>query len=446
MGNTNELEVLRKLMHCIFTVLCLGLAASALAADGINREDLYEEAKTLLRQGQADQAYQVLSAKEGDLSGEDGFDYLLGVAALDRQRPGEAIFSLQRLVSSNADFSGARLELARAYFDIGDIELARIEFDRIMAENPPPNVMAAVVDYQDAIKALASAYTASSQFYFDVGGGYDSNAPAATDEQLFLGFLLSENNLEQASSFQDLAAGGYWNLPVTATSQFMFTARVDHRSNNATHFVDASNFDLGAIWNWKKDENSFSLAANHLLAAVDRNYARRDDGLTLTYTRQAGPSVKLAAFARAASSRFQDAALSVRDVNKAMYGLSATKSFAASQISLSLTGNADTTVDSAAPFSSDGYGLSVSNVWFGAAGAVYTLAANLSKTNFDDAFFGLARQETTYGLSASGMWMQFPAKDWVTTLQLNYSTKDSTVSLFEFNRADAGVKFSKMFN
>jgi hypothetical protein len=444
MGNTNKVKVLRKLVHCIFTVLCLGLAASALAADGINREDLYEQVKNLLRQDQAEQAYQILSAKEGDLSGDDSFDYLLGGAALDSQRPGEAIFSLQRLVSSNSKFSGARLELARAYFDIGDIELARIEFDRIMTENPPPNVMSAVVNYQDAIKALASAYTPSSQFYFDVGGGYDSNAAAATDEQLFMGFLLSESNLAQASSFTDLAAGGYWNLPVTPTSQVMFTARLDHRSNPSTHFVDASNFDLGLIWNWKKDENSFSVAGNSLLAAGDRKYNRRDHGVTMTYTRQAGTSVQLAAFARAGISRFHDAALSVRDVDKAMYGLSATKSFAASQISLSVTGNSDTTVDSAAPFSTDGYGMSLSNVWFGAAGALYTFAANLSKTNFDDAFFGLARQETAYGLSASGMWMQFPAKDWVTTIQLNYNTKDSTVSLFEFNRVDAGVKFSKI--
>jgi tetratricopeptide (TPR) repeat protein len=450
MGNANKVVALRRLVHCALMVFCmvlgLGLAASTLAADGINREALYEQAKELLRQGQAEQAYQLLAAKEGDLSGDDAYDYLLGVAALDSQNPGEAIFSLQRLVSSNPDFSGARLELARAYFDIGDNELARIEFDRIMTENPPPNVLAAVINYQDAIKARASAYSSSSQFYFETGGGYDSNAPAATDEQLFLGFLLSDNNLAQDSSYADLAAGGYWNRPLSKTSQIMLTARLDHRSNASTHFVDASNLDVGAIWNWKKDDNGFSLAVNNLLSAVDRKYSRRDNGLTMTYTRQAGASVQLAAFARAGISRFNDAALSVRDVNQAMVGLSLNKSFAASQVSLSLTGNSDTTVDSAAPFSTDGYGVSLSNIWFGAAGAQYTLSANLSKTKYDDAYFGLARQDDVYGLSATGVWLNFPGKDWMTTARLGYSMKDSTVSLFEFNRIDAGVTFRKMFD
>lgn len=446
MGNRNKEVSLQRLLHCALLVLGLGLVTSVPAADGPVREALYDQAKELLRQGQADQAYQLLAAREGDFSGDDTFDYLLGVSALDSQRPGEAIFSLQRLVSGYPDFSGARLELARAYFDIGDNELARIEFDRIMTEDPPPNVLAAVIEYQEAIKARASAYSASSQFYLETGGGYDSNPPAATDEQLFLGFLLSENNLAQESSFADLAAGGYWNKPLSKTSQLMFTTRLDHRVNAATHFVDASNLDVGVIWNWKKADNGFSLAANNLLSAVERKYSRRDNGITATYTRQAGAGVQMAAFARAGTSRFHDAALSVRDVNQAMAGLSLTKTFAASQLSLSLTGNSDTTVDSTAPFSTDGYGASLSNIWFGAGGAQYTLSANLSKTTHDDAYFGLARQDDVYGLSATGMWVDFPGKNWMTTARLGYSMKDSTVSLFEFSRIDAGVTFRKMFD
>ena len=44
------------------------------------------------------------------------------------------------------------------------------------------------------------------------------------------------------------------------------------------------------------------------------------------------------------------------------------------------------------------------------------------------------------------MWVDFTGKNWMTTARLGYSMKDSTVSLFEFSRIDAGVTFRKMFD
>ena len=112
------------------------LAPQELAPQKLAPQKLYEQAKEFLRQGQAAQAFALLAAQEGELSGEDEFDYLFGVAALDSQQAGEAIFSLQRLVARKANFSGARLELARAYFDVGDDELASVEFARVCDRKP----------------------------------------------------------------------------------------------------------------------------------------------------------------------------------------------------------------------------------------------------------------------------------------------------------------------
>ena len=166
-----------------------------------------------------------------DWSGEDAFDYLLGVAALDSGHAGDAIFSLQRLVARQPDFSGARLELARAYYDVGDNELARIEFARVQSENPPPNVAQTVSDYMAAIEIKSREYQASAQYYIELGGGYDSNAPASTDENIFLNFVLNPTNLEQSSAFAKVTLGGLWNNPISPSSQVLFNARVDHRAN-----------------------------------------------------------------------------------------------------------------------------------------------------------------------------------------------------------------------
>ena len=446
MSKVIEAVSLRRWVHGAIMTLGIGLSMAALAAENLKPEALYLQAKELLRQGHADQAYALLSAQEGDLSGEDAFDYLLGVAALDAQQAGEAIFSLQRLVSRKPDFAGARLELARAYFDVGDNELARIEFDRVLTENPPPNVVAAVTEYQAAIDARSSAYETTSQYYFDFGGGYDSNAPAATDEQIFLGFQLSDSNLAQATSFADMAVGGFINRPITPASSLLVTGRLDHRSNPSTHFVDASNLDLGVAWNFSEDNNSFSLAANNLISALDRKYSRRDTALMATYIRRVGKTTQFSTFARSAVSRFDGAALSVRDVDQVMYGVSAVQSFAASQMTLTLTKNADTTVESTSPYSTDGFAVSLSNSWFLPGGVQYTVDASVSKTEYDDPFFGFDRKDNVYSITGSGVWMQFPAKDWVTTARINYSLKDSTVSLFEFDRLEAGVSFRKILD
>jgi hypothetical protein len=137
---------------------------------------------------------------------------------------------------------------------------------------------------------------------FDLGGGYDTNAPAATDQQLFLGFLLADNNLEQPSSFSDLAVGAFVNRPLSTSSQILFTGQFDHRVNAQAHFVDASNLNLGAAWNWQEGSNGFSLGANTLFAALDREYNRQDVGVTASYMRQASDSVQLSTFIRGGQS------------------------------------------------------------------------------------------------------------------------------------------------
>ena len=191
MMNKIEARSIPALLQGALLMFALGSSPLLFGAPQINQEQLYEQAKKHLRLGEAQLAYELLSASEGDLAGVDAFDYLYGVASLDSRNPGDAIFSLQRLVARSPDFAGARLELARAYFDIGDNELAKVEFGRVMEENPPANVAAAVAQYQKAIASKASAYETTTQFYVDLGGGYDTNAPAATDQQLFLGFLLA---------------------------------------------------------------------------------------------------------------------------------------------------------------------------------------------------------------------------------------------------------------
>ena len=433
-------------------VLTLSLAISGgavptvMASQAVDREVVYEQAKNALRDGRSETAYQLLVQYEINWSGEDAFDYLFGVAALDSGHAGDAIFSLQRLVARQPDFSGARLELARAYYDVGDNELARIEFARIQSENPPPNVAQTVSDYMAAIEIKSREYQSSAQYYIEVGGGYDSNAPASTDENIFLNFVLNPTNLEQSSAFAKVTLGGFWNNPISPSSQVLFNARVDHRANPSVHFVDASNIDLGAAWSWKSGESAASIAANSLFSALDGGYNKRDIGVMGTYVRQISDSWTVAGFVRGGAIRFEEAALAIRDVDQVLYGLSLSQDFKSAQMSISLTGNTDDAVDAGEQFSADGYGVRFTNNWYRKGGSVIFLDASATKTEYDTQFFGLDREDDLYAITLGSAWSQFPSKGWVTTLNLNYSVKNSTVSLYEFDRLEVGVTLRKVLD
>ncbi|MFT5011758.1 MAG: tetratricopeptide (TPR) repeat protein [Patiriisocius sp.] len=423
--------------------LCLLVAAqSAFAA--AERETIYAEVRSFLQNGNSEQAYQTLLKKELSWSGEDSYDYLFGIAALDSGHPGEAVFSLQRLVSRKAGFAGARMELARAYFELGDNELARKEFQRVMADNPPPLVVAAANEYMKAIDDRARTYQSDIQYSIDLGFGYDSNAPAATADDVFLNFTLSPNNLEQSSSFANAAFGAVYSRPLNPETMLLINARLDHRTNPSTHFVDASNVDLGVGGIFTRGDHSISVSMNRIFSWLDRDENKHDTGLNFSYSRKLNKTWNLMTFLRASQVRFEETALQIQDVDRLTYGISISQSFTSGLLNLTATGGADDSQQSGSPFSTDTYGVNASHSWFRPGGKIYFVEAGASVTEYDDPFFGINREDDLYTIGAGAIWAKFPIDDWVTTFKVSHSQKDSTVSLYEFDRLEVGFTFQKL--
>ena len=425
-------------------LICLLVASQPLFAASADRELVYNDVRTLLQNGQADQAYKILLKKEVLWSGGDSFDYLFGIAALDSGQAGEAVFSLQRLVSRKPDFAGARMELARAYFELGDNELARKEFQRILSENPPPNVLAATNEYMKAIDDRARTYQADIQYSIDLGFGYDSNAPAATADDVFLNFTLSPNNLEQSSSFANAAFGAVYTRPLNPETMLLLNARLDHRINPSTHFVDASNVDLGIGGIFTRGDHTISVSANRVFSWLDRDENKHDTGLNFAYTRKLDKVWNLMAFLRASHVRFEESALQIQDVDRLTYGVSLSQSLSKGVFNVSATGGADKSQKSGSPFSTDVYGLNMSHSWFRPGGKIYFVEAGASVTDYDDPFFAINRTDDLYTFGVGGTWAKFPIDDWLTTFKASYSRKDSTVSLYEFDRLEVGFTFQKI--
>ncbi len=434
-----------RLWPAMLAILCV--PGEGLAANGQSeREIFYEEARRLLASQRSETAYSMLSSRELDYAGREGFDYLLGVAALDSGRPGEAIFAFQRLLAVRPDFAGARLDYARAYYQIGDYERARIEFEKVLSADPPGQIRTTVDTYLAAIaEGAAVRGPGNFQTYFDFASGYDSNPAAATDEELFLNFRLDPRNLEQSSAFAMSTLGVAWTSSISETAALMFNGRLDHRSNMSAHFVDTTNIDLGAAWSWMPNSNTFTLAANVLHSGLDQRYHRRDLGLTAAWSYQLSDTWQLNAFGRAVNVTFDDEALAVRDSLQAMGGLGLAVRGTSSELSLSLFAGQDDPDQDTSPYTSDTEGLSLGYKQLIGGGSHFFLEASYIEADFDEPFFGFERTDDTVTASVGFVLANFPAPRWQSTMRFSSTQKDSTVMLYQFDRHELSLSFRRVF-
>lgn len=430
--------------HLIALVLSLlSLTSHAVFGAEAPQGTLLAQARSLLASGDPASAFDLLSPHELSLAGQDSFDYLLGVAALDSGHPGEAIFSLQRLVGRKPGFAGARIELARAYYEVGDLELARAEFARLEADNPPPKVANTISNYLDAIEARSRKYRPSARYYIDIGTGYDSNAPAATNDEFFGGFRLSPNNLEQSTSFAIATIGGAWTRPLTPDSQLLIDASLNHRVNPSTHFVDSSNLATNIAWQWSGDEHSWRIGGHLRFSALDRSYNKRDVGLGATYGYQVSDNLQLSAFVRAARLEFPDPVLQVRDVDRVSLGTGFVRAFSSSRLNLTATVAQEDAQTPGSPYSNDMYSLHARQTWFQGR-TLWFVEAETGRVDYDTQFFGQQREDDNYSVSAGASFDSFPMEGWMTTVRGSYNEKDSTVSLYSYDRYELGITLRKV--
>jgi tetratricopeptide (TPR) repeat protein len=407
------------------------------------QQETFDQAKAYLRDSNAIAAYELLIDYEDEWSGVDAYDYLLGVAALDSNQAGEAIFSLQRVVARAPDFAGARMELARAYYEVGDNELARNEFNRLLTEDPPDNARQAIESYLESISQRAKTYRASLEGYVGFSGGYDSNAPAATDDERFLSFKLSANNLEQDSMFAQAEAGLIFNKPLTATTQFVINGNVSHRSNPSTHFVDGSNVNLGMAFNYRNGPHTAAFGLRSVASYLNGNANKQDYAFYGNYTYNVSKQWQVSGFASQDAVRFEDL-LAIQDVDRTSYGVGLHQMGSGHRLSVSLMGSGDDTKLASSVFGNDSVGIQITNLWGRKSGPVF-IDAVATKTEYDKPFYGFNREDDLVAITLGKTWTRVLNK-WDLTFHVNYSQKQSTVTLYEFDRWETGVSLRRVFN
>jgi len=141
------------------------------------------------------------------MSGDENFDLLFGLTALEAGHVSLATLALERVLAVNPDNNTARFHLARAYYVLNDYDGARREFEMLLSMNPTAGIRETVGQYLDAIAARKPTSASVITGFISAGIGSDSNVTGGTaTNPIFLSVLgdlfeFPESDLEQRDDY-----------------------------------------------------------------------------------------------------------------------------------------------------------------------------------------------------------------------------------------------------
>ena len=166
--------------HVIVAAALIVLAHFA-PASAHAQSSLLNKARALMADGNPQAAYALLTPHEPDLAGDPGFDYLLGIAAMDSGHLTHSVFALERVLAVQPDNVLARAEIARVYLMLGEVGTSQREFETVSnSKNIPPAARNTIERYLTAFRATPEE-GADFKAFLALTVGWDSNVNAASD-------------------------------------------------------------------------------------------------------------------------------------------------------------------------------------------------------------------------------------------------------------------------
>jgi len=413
-----------------------------------------DRARQLLTAGRANEAYALLAPREFDWSGASEFDYLFGIAALDTGKPADAVFSLERVLAAQPDFDGARMELARAQFEAGDFAAARSQFQYLASRSPPADTGRVIDRYIEAIDARAGSRQQRWSGFVETGGGYDSNANASTSSTTFGGYFLDPDNVETGSGYVSVAGGinhstGFAN-GLASTSGL----RLDYRNNPDAHFVDQAVASGGSSLYWNAGAWRMSGGVNGFYGLLDGDPNESYLGLNAGIGRLFGEDWEIGGRLQGGALRYHQDALETLDVDRYVGTLTLTRyniGTAGARLSMSLVGGRDDATEDGSLYGNDKLGGRIAGNWPVRDNIGLYMEAGYLRSDYDDGagFYdgsGLShRNDDQYTALVSADLDNWPAAGWTLSPHVRYVRNDSSISLYEYDRWEAGVNLSRNF-
>ena len=426
-------------------------------------DNTLEKAQNLIEQGQAAEAYNLLSPLEFKYAGDVRFDYLIGIAALESGKADMATFALERVLSVSPEHAPARLDIARAYFQLGDLTRAETEFGIAMAQNSSDRIRKNIQKYLDEIESRKSSKRTAFSAYLEGSVGRDSNANNSTSEtQIYIDSFsatapLDPTNIKAGDTYFAGAAGGVVNFSLNAPIGLFAGAVMRKRNNVDLSSFDTFNLDLqaGLIYETRSDLLRVSLAGSQFDLGDSHNYDKI--GIKGDWRHEIGPIDQVLAFAQATQYRYVDPLLQPNDFDQQLAGLGWTHMLDNSNSSLTGSVNFGTEESASTVATSananggrdDGaktfYGVRLGMQKAILSGLTIFLHGGIQIGNYENRnFYFLRKRSDRFSDATLGVNWEW-TKDWSFLPQLGYSRNDSNIALYGYDRMDISLTIRRDF-
>lgn len=404
------------------------------------------------RAGQHGQAYDRLLAQLDVLGGDPDFDYAFGLAALETANYTQAALALQRVVFLKPQFAGARLDLARAHLALGDIAAARKELDAVEAAEPPPQVASVVAVLRQQIdNALVADSGVGLSARVSLLAGYDSNANAATDDNVVIVNQQPINLTDNSRAIDTPVAGADASLRYVSrlgsdTRTLFSSLGASLRQYSDAEFVDSTSLfgQLGQIFNWGQWIGTVGVSGNYTV--LDDRFNNRGIRTDLGIGRLLGATRVDLGF-RAGLLRYNDN-LAIQDVNQLLGSLGASWAPSGGWL-FSVTGLAgsDDAQQAGSPYGRDIVGARGNALWNLTSNL--RASVNLSFLNSDySGRFSFASRDREDDQTSAALNLRLRNRlPWQLELQgtVRHIDNQSSLSLFDYDRTSVNLMLGREF-
>lgn len=269
-------------------------------------------------------AYALLEPHTWDYAGSRDFDYLLGVAALESQRPSEAVTALERVLTLYPDDVPARTDIVRAYLMLKERASAEQALRQLVdTAELTTEAQQQVQQYLDILARQNTGETRRWRLGLDIIAGHDDNVNVGSSHARWIiddGKALNPlpGSQPQASPYLDLAASLSHLYPVTEALEWSSSLQVGHRLNTRQHPQDMGSLSGSTGLAYTLGQHRLSAALNLQQMMLDQHRFRRASGVIGQWQYQRDPATQLGAYSQWFRLDFRNQPF--RDANRSVLG------------------------------------------------------------------------------------------------------------------------------
>jgi len=412
---------------------------------------LLQQARQLLQRKDPDGAYLLLEPHTIAYASAEDFNYLLGIAALDSNRPSQAVLALERVLANNPDHTLARAETARAFLALRETAAARREFQTVARAELTPEVRDTISRYLEIIARVEGKPARRWSAMLETQVGYDSNVNFGSSLDRWVlddGQALTPlpSSRPQNSAFYEANAQFQYTAPINGNTDWTIGSQLNQRINPSQHNSDLGSVEVSGGLARTQGPNRYSMSVQLQQLYLDDQSFRQAKGLLGQWQRDVDGRTQVGAYAQLFSLTFPDQP--VRDARRSVVGATVVRGLEDTAKTV-LVGNAYVGGESSRhdigelSFGLQGLRAALSRIlgaeWRGSAG----VSDERRSHDGPDGFFGITREDrqTEFRLGAE---RELTPKLTVTP-QVVFTRNASTLAPSDFRRTQAVVAIRYRF-